>query len=227
MRKPLSMLLFKDLYEHVTLLANKSPNFLAWICPLMNSRVALPNENIYSENDEIFEIFFLKQGSCNYVLRRFNNTPYIHIVQHTCFGLVDYVAGMLAKSGPIGAKNIMSVFEAYSSDDMTVFDNLRRKFTVQASEEECYPEFLLLNNHDLGEMRSDFKNEFVEFFESALEELEKTIDVRLHAFDLCQQILKQSGTGQPQYNIKVLTTEELNEKTREEVLNFCKTSMDE
>ena len=97
LRKPLSMLIFQELYENVEFLKNKSPNFLAWICPLMTSRVAQPNEIIYYENDDLNEIFFLKSGSCNYVLPRFGNTPFIKIVECTCFGLVDFVAALVVK----------------------------------------------------------------------------------------------------------------------------------
>ena len=60
LRKPLSMLIYKDLYTNVAFLKGKHDNFISWICPLMKSRVALPNENIYYENDELRDVFFLK-----------------------------------------------------------------------------------------------------------------------------------------------------------------------
>ena len=55
--------------------------------------------NIYYENDEVLDIYFLKKGCCNYVLPRFSNTPFIKIVENTCFGLVDFVATMANNLG--------------------------------------------------------------------------------------------------------------------------------
>ena len=91
------MIIFKDLYNDVAFLSDKSRTFISWICPLMTSRIAEPKEKLYYENDELNDIFFLKKGSCNYVLPRFSNTPFIRIVEHTEFGLVDFVAALVVK----------------------------------------------------------------------------------------------------------------------------------
>ena len=66
---------------------------------MMKPRMAEPNENIYYENDEVLEIFFLQKGCCNYVLPRFADTPFIRIVENTCFGLVDFVAAIASNLG--------------------------------------------------------------------------------------------------------------------------------
>ena len=66
---------------------------------MLRGQMAEPGENIYYENDEVLDIYFLKKGCCNYVLPRFNNTPFIKIVEHTCFGLVDFVAAIASNLG--------------------------------------------------------------------------------------------------------------------------------
>ena len=65
-----------------------------------------------------------------------------------------------------------------------MFDGLYRTFTVNAS--KChYPEFLILSKTDLLKMRLTYTDEFLEFFEKSFDELERTIELRLHALEIC------------------------------------------
>ena len=97
MRTPLSIHIYRSVYENVDFLKSKHPQFISWICPLLKTRVAAQNECIYYETDELNSIYFLKSGSCNYVLPRYGNQPYVKIDQHTCFGLIDIIAALLEK----------------------------------------------------------------------------------------------------------------------------------
>lgn len=66
--------------------------------------------------------------------------------------------------------------------------DLRRRFTAQCGEEDGTfenVEILFINKKDLYRMKTEFREEFKEFFESAIEELGKTITVRLCAMDMC------------------------------------------
>ena len=50
-----------------------------------------PLEYIYYEGDSIDSIFFMRNGSANYILPQYNNEPFCKIIEHTCFGVVDII----------------------------------------------------------------------------------------------------------------------------------------
>lgn len=83
------------MYSKVTFLKDKNQKFISWICPLLKSRLASQKEFIFYEGYELDCIFFVKQGECNYVLPKYTNQPYIRIMEHTCFGVIDFVAALL------------------------------------------------------------------------------------------------------------------------------------
>ena len=101
LKTPLSISIYREVYTNVDFLKNKSSDFIVWICPLLKTRVAGPNEVIYYEGDALECIYFIKSGQCNYVLPMYANTPYIEIVEHTCFGLIDIIVALLEKSSEI------------------------------------------------------------------------------------------------------------------------------
>lgn len=102
LRRPLSTYIYKDLRSQVNFLKNnKSEAFLAWFCPLLKLRVAGPSESIYYENDKLQSIYFVQRGSCNYVLPKYGNRPFIQIVDNTYFGLSDFITSLLALPGDL------------------------------------------------------------------------------------------------------------------------------
>lgn len=112
LRRPLSMYVYKEVHENVEFLSGRDVKFISWICPLLKTRVAGPNESIYYENDYVQSIFFLKNGACNYVLPKYSNTPFLRIVEHTLFGIADFITALLAIPGnKIKTHGIMSVFD--------------------------------------------------------------------------------------------------------------------
>ena len=40
-------------------------------------------------------MYFLKQGTCDYVLPKYSNAAYVRIEQHSYFGVVDIIAAAL------------------------------------------------------------------------------------------------------------------------------------
>lgn len=107
LRKPLSMEIYRHLYENVEFLKKKDETFISWICPALKTRVAAPLESIYYENDVLNCIYFLRSGSCNIVMPRYANTPFIKIVENTCFGLIDFVAAMLNKKDKLTSCDVL------------------------------------------------------------------------------------------------------------------------
>ena len=74
-------------------------------------------------------------------------------------------------------------------------------------------------------MKFEFKTEFAEFFDNAYEELEKTIEFRLQAMQVCQKILNENTDGHPNYNITPITNRQIDDLSLEKVLEFARTEM--
>lgn len=87
--------MYKDLYSKLLFLQDKSSSFLAWICPLFRPTVFGINQYIYFEGDEVNCIFFLKKGSCGFVLPKHKNAKYVDINLGNTFGIVDIIGSTL------------------------------------------------------------------------------------------------------------------------------------
>ena len=90
----LSIHIYRDFYENVEFLKDRSPQFISWICPILKVRVASPQETIYYENEALSNVYFLKSGPCNYVLPAYNSEPFLRIEPNTSFGLIDFIAAL-------------------------------------------------------------------------------------------------------------------------------------
>lgn len=77
MRRSLSMVIYKNVYEEVDFMIGKTERFIAWICPILKTRVSAPRETIFREGDPLTEVFFLKSGSCHYVLPKYADQPFL------------------------------------------------------------------------------------------------------------------------------------------------------
>jgi hypothetical protein len=108
LKTPLSISIYEDLHSKIDLLKGKKQEFIAWICPLLQSQIHCVDEMIYYKGDVLTKIFFLKTGTCNYVLPMYGSTPYITVVDHTCFGLIDIIAQLLENE----EKGIMSMLNS-------------------------------------------------------------------------------------------------------------------
>ena len=111
------------MYQNVDFLKSKEANFISWICPLLHTRIAAANECIYYEGDELTDIYFLKSGEANYVLPRYGNTPFVKIVEHTCFGLIDIIAALLDKEKQIKAYGILNAMSNYEENGQEAVDD--------------------------------------------------------------------------------------------------------
>jgi hypothetical protein len=104
---------------------------------------------------------------------------------------------------------------------MNMFEGVRRRFCVQAGEEE-HTELLSIDKADLLKMRSEFRVEFVEFFQTGLSMLEKTIKLRNHAMELCDKRANKWNAGIVKQEIKVFTNKELSRMRMEKLTAHCK-----
>ena len=76
-------------------LEDKSMPFIAWICPLLKQRFVLESEIIYFEGDEITNIYFMKAGSCAFVLPKYDNAKYINVTIGYHFGMEEFVGSII------------------------------------------------------------------------------------------------------------------------------------
>ena len=197
LKTPLSIHIYKNLYCNVDFLRSKTPQFIAWICPMLKCRVAGPDEVIYYEGDMLNHVYFLKSGECKYVLPMYANTPYISIVNHTYFGIIDIVVALLEKAGKhIHECGIMAVLDPKNEEEEHMAGleennnlfmaevNLRRSFTVRSAQVGS-SELLSINKHDLFRMKIEFRECFAEFFQGGIKELEKTITIKIYSMEWC------------------------------------------
>lgn len=92
----LSLFIHETTYSRILFLrTNNSESFLAWICPLIKANIYDDREYIYFDGDDINMIYFLKYGSCGFVLPRYSNIKYINVNIGATFGLVDIIGNML------------------------------------------------------------------------------------------------------------------------------------
>ena len=78
---------------------------------------------VYYEGDDITSIYFMKGGSCGFVLPKHNNFKYININPGMHFGIIDIIASLL--------ENDM-VYADVIDDWITRKTLLKRQFTIIA-----------------------------------------------------------------------------------------------
>jgi hypothetical protein len=76
---------FKDIFQ------SKEESYIIWLCPLLKPNIFTDNEQIYSENDKIQNIFILTKGKAALVLPRFNSIPYVNFNEGDFFGMEDII----------------------------------------------------------------------------------------------------------------------------------------
>jgi len=91
----LSIYLYEKTYSNITFFKGKTTTFIAWICPLLKSYVITEDEYIYFEGDDVGGMYFLKEGSCGFVLPKHNNVKYINVDIGQYFGIMDIVCSVL------------------------------------------------------------------------------------------------------------------------------------
>lgn len=71
-------------------------------------------------------------------------------------------------------------------------------------------------------MKTEFSENYDEFFKGAIGELQKTITIKLYAIELCNETLnaqvRSNHFGLPVYDVTLLTNQQLNEMSHEEVM---------
>ena len=90
-----SLYVHEETYKNIYFLKDKTMSFIAWICPLLKTYLLSPNEYVYFEGDEIMNLQFMKDGSCGFVLPKYNNTKYINVSIGCEFGVEDIIGSIL------------------------------------------------------------------------------------------------------------------------------------
>lgn len=152
----LSKYLYKDLSLRLDFLKGKSPGFIAWVCPLFKPTIFEIDKYIYFEGDDVSSIYFLKKGSCGFVLPKNENSKFVQIEEGDSFGVADIIASMFS----------------HESIDPTEWllrkDLMFRQFTVMADTDI---EALSLSVNDLLKIHIEFQecfNEIIEYSKDIL-----------------------------------------------------------
>lgn len=95
-----SMLIHDDVYKKIRVFKGRKPAFIAWICPKLKPSVYANTSLIFSDEEDIVEIFFLTKGKAGFVLPKYNSTCYIQISEGDHFGIIDIVASIFNKVKP-------------------------------------------------------------------------------------------------------------------------------
>jgi hypothetical protein len=91
------MLIHDDVYKKIKVFKGRKPAFIAWICPKLKPAVYASTSLIFSDEEDVAEIYFLTKGKVGFVLPKFNNTCYIQVSIGQHFGIIDIVASIFAK----------------------------------------------------------------------------------------------------------------------------------
>jgi hypothetical protein len=90
-----SFYLHDEMYKSIKFLQDKTIPFITWICPVLKQRFVLESEIIYFEGDPIQYINFMKDGSCAFVLPKYENAKYINVTLGYHFGMEDLVGSII------------------------------------------------------------------------------------------------------------------------------------
>jgi len=89
-----SLFLHEKTYNSIEFLSDRSKSFIAWVCPLLKPFLNPGDQYIFFEGDEINCMYFLKGGSCGFVLPKHKNIKYIDVQIGGYFGLIDIVGSV-------------------------------------------------------------------------------------------------------------------------------------
>lgn len=111
--------------------------------------------------------------------------PFLNISEGTCFGVIDIIAAMFTQYD--------EQHEDSDSDDNDEFNKLenwqdlrlQRSFTVKCGDEPV--ELLTIKTHSFSQMKYECPENYNDFFKEQIEELQKTITLKMHATDICYQ----------------------------------------
>lgn len=81
-----------------------------------------------------------------------------------------------------------------------------------------YSEMLSIDKHNLNHMKIEFKKEFHEFIKGGVEELEKTISIRIHYMEKCHAIMHACIVGTPKYTLETLTNKQVADMSSDQII---------
>lgn len=140
LKTPLSIHIYEEVYTQVDFLKDKDLRFITWICPILKTRVAAPNEYIFYEGDQVTRVYFVKSGACNYVLPKYANVAFIKILSDSMFGFFDIVATLLDRACDHGCDKMHD-----DEDEECSHDHDHEQANEEDIEEEEVDEILSFN----------------------------------------------------------------------------------
>lgn len=168
-----SLFLHEQTYMKIDFLKSRTSYFKAWICPLLKPALVTENQYVYFEEDEVTQIYFLKNGDCGFVLPKFNNSRYISINNGNYFGVIDIIGSLLQSENGYAKLNEWVKYK----------DLIKRQFTIMATT-QC--ELLTFSIADINKMKQEFLEAYETLFFDTFKRLCRTLKVKLNAMRICQ-----------------------------------------
>jgi hypothetical protein len=96
MKTEVSLYIYEQRYAKIVFMRTGSISFILWLCPLLKPNIFQEKQFIYTENEPVNEILFLTNGTVQFVLPKYMNTPYINVLEGYSFGSIDIVGSLQA-----------------------------------------------------------------------------------------------------------------------------------
>ena len=125
---------------------------------------------MFFEGDDVSCIYFLKEGSCSYVLPKHDNQSYIDISIGSCFGIIDIIG------------SCYKILEIDVENWITRKDLMSRQNTILAND---YCECMTISTQDLYRMQLEFQEHYDQLFTDQTLILEKILIVKLGLISQC------------------------------------------
>jgi len=89
-----SIYIFEKRYRGIKFFKNSSCSFISWICPILKPNTFDENQYIFSESEDIHNIYFLLKGKASFVLPSYSNISYINIGEGDVVGIIDIIGSI-------------------------------------------------------------------------------------------------------------------------------------
>jgi len=150
LRTRLSLVMYRDVLTNIDFFRHRPPRFLAHIGPYLKVIKLGKFEYICTEGEYANEMYFIRQGTIEIVLKEFNNFPFMLVEKGYFFGEIDLLFGETRKHSyraqtdcellSINKKAFTKIFfEEFSDIGAEIYDNaLKRRARQNISYKEAY-----------------------------------------------------------------------------------------
>lgn len=148
-------------------------------------------DEVFYENKEVNCIYFLKEGSCGFVLsKKYNQAKYIDIPPGCTFGIIDIIGSiLLMDEGEVDGDSFQEKYENW----IYLKGRLKRQFSVK-TQDNC--ELMTLSVEDLQRMKFEFCESYESLMSSAFFRLTRASKLKINATKYCDKYMFEDGEAE-------------------------------